>query len=546
MNKYFQKLAGKPIGHYAKKYGKHITTRLSNHLEGAIIGGALGAAGGYVKAKAEEQKHLYDERRKLKKQLALQKKTSSLNKVAEMVHKEAEAIREAISLSKQAMEPTRNFDELIEDHAGNIQKLHTATSALDNQFNNIPFLGVALYYLKRKFEKTADLEKLNIRDTAQSLIRLAKRQDIVLPQDKADAMVVEALKVYGKNPGHRAGNVLAGALLGLGAGGIGGFLAASRTHNPIPAAIAGGVVGTILGGLGGTAWSDVTLDKNVETYKSRVKDFLKSAAEKREHVRKRLRYSDYDPHATQGTVSAVAGLAGMLGSRVAGESLLGKLKQKGVTTKSTVKKFMKENPQMDVTFSPHKANKGLGIFGPRAHKDPLNPYYAPLKAFGGKKNFINSPVKNLDVAMHELGHAKDMAGKSKMRMLVPRILAPVAGTALTYKMLQNEDTAKYAPAGAILGASPTLLAEAQANRHAYNAILKHQGKGAARKFLKSIVSRNTASYWAVPLAVAAGTYAAGKMMHKNIKHEEKMGRPIPYRNSIEELRKKVDHAIKRG
>lgn len=448
------------------------------------------------------------------------------------------------------MNKVRNFEKILDEHNANEYKLQSATNSFAQAFDSLPFLNLLAYYIKRKFENTKELEKLNVRDTAQTLVRLAKSKSVILPQDKAEAMVKTAISIYTKNPEMPGVWGFTGGLIGLIVGGWAGLMAGSSFGMPIEGALGGGLLGATAGGFGGYGYSKLTsYDK--PTYEKVINQFLKKAAEKVKtpELKKKLRYSDYDPGATMGTTSAIAGVGGTVGSMVAGESSMGLVNKPGATTKGTVRRFLKDNPQLGVTFSPHKQNKGLkgvsdvwhlvGI--PRKFKkDKSNPYYFPTKAFGAKYNYINSPVRNLDVAMHELGHAKDLARRSKLGLIAPNLIAPIAGTAWTYKMLQNEDTVKYAPAGAIVGMAPTLLAEAQANRHGYNAIKKYQGKASANKFLKKIVTRNTGSYWAIPAALGAGSYLAGRLMHKNIRHEQKMGRPIPYRTSIEELTARVD------
>lgn len=72
MNKYLVKLAERTLKEHATRYGKRAVRKLTGHIESTIMGATLGATGGYLKAKAEEEKKKLEERRRKRAELRKQ------------------------------------------------------------------------------------------------------------------------------------------------------------------------------------------------------------------------------------------------------------------------------------------------------------------------------------------------------------------------------------------------------------------------------------------------------------------------------------------
>ena len=141
--------------------------------------------------------------------------------------------------------------------------------------------------------------------------------------------------------------------------------------------------------------------------------------------------------------------------------------------------------------------------GPQAHI-PFDKNIRPT-VYGSHNNGIQ---------MHELGHIKDMAGRSSKSYKLQDNALSLLGIGMAVHGIKNDNKTEAATGGAI-SVSPTIIKEFQANRHAYSAFKKHEGREVANKFIKQIASRNMLHY-ALPIAgVAAGTALATKLLHKN-------------------------------
>lgn len=196
----------------------------------------------------------------------------------------------------------------------------------------------------------------------------------------------------------------------------------------------------------------------------------------------------------------------------------------------TVRKFMKDNNlHKTTTFNTrtHNIDKngvGKGFMGKiyessvRAHSG--GPAFAPTRTTGAKKDFIigarkhGKPIKNSDILMHELGHAKDFQSFGKLKALSSFIKNPVTAATATVAALSNDKTRDYAPAVAAVPGLLILREEGAANYHAYNGIKAHKGASAANKFLKRTVPSQMGAYALSVAAPVAGAYIAKKLMDK--------------------------------
>jgi hypothetical protein len=143
-------------------------------------------------------------------------------------------------------------------------------------------------------------------------------------------------------------------------------------------------------------------------------------------------------------------------------------------------------------------------------------------------NFVNmkyegKTIKNLDVAAHELGHARDAMKFSKaknMATVAERSLRSVgAGHLAGAAMLQNEKTRDKAWVAPIVGHAATLRSEAAANYHGYKMLKQHGTAAMKRKFL-GMAGKNMIGYASKPAAGAAVMYAAGKLLNKMDKDDK--------------------------
>ena len=125
-----------------------------------------------------------------------------------------------------------------------------------------------------------------------------------------------------------------------------------------------------------------------------------------------------------------------------------------------------------------------------------------------KKNYIGMGSFNPDAAIHEMGHAVDFnTGNVKAKHLVSqvgrRLGGKLGGSIGAGLMLSNEKTRDYAWTAPIVASLPTMREEFMANKHGYDLINKHGGKG--RSFLP-LAAANLLGYAAAP-ALGAGTVA---------------------------------------
>lgn len=122
-----------------------------------------------------------------------------------------------------------------------------------------------------------------------------------------------------------------------------------------------------------------------------------------------------------------------------------------------------------------------------------------------------------DILAHELGHAASNQ-KNKVWSAIAhshgRAALGVGGAVGAVAALKDEDTEKYAPAIAAAGPGLILAEEANANRHAFNAIKKYQGKADAMKFFKKTAIPNQLNYGTMVAAAAGTAYAASKILHR--------------------------------
>jgi hypothetical protein len=209
------------------------------------------------------------------------------------------------------------------------------------------------------------------------------------------------------------------------------------------------------------------------------------------------------------------GSAGLGVSHLANTSLDKDLGSKGVGRVDTLRK-MKRDHKLDITASSKKAF-GMGRKAAGNKFDHYGPFYAH-KGFkdipgGPSRNYIHTGgTKNVGILAHELGHAvshKNVGTTSRVIQGVSRRGGAAAGLAGSVMLLNDKtkDKAWMAPAVVAL---PTLLEEGNANRHAYNAFKKHEGKHVANKFLKTIAAKNMVGYGAKTVGAAGALYAAGK------------------------------------
>lgn len=234
-----------------------------------------------------------------------------------------------------------------------------------------------------------------------------------------------------------------------------------------------------------------------------------------------------------------ANIPAIVGSHYVGQSLLTEgIKEQGAATKSTIKKTIRDN-NLNVTFSKnvHK-NIDHNFKGPKDimfHPDAvgnlrylIGPHYVHLEDQGYKKNQIyggGRNAKNLDVAMHELGHAMDFQkhGPLKRKALMAgheftQGKFGLATLAATSAMNTDDRTAPYAVLVPTAAYAPELRSELVANINAYKSIKKYQGRQAANKALKTL-GKSFGSYGFKAAGPIVGTALASHYLHR--KHEEK-------------------------
>lgn len=213
--------------------------------------------------------------------------------------------------------------------------------------------------------------------------------------------------------------------------------------------------------------------------------------------------------------------------------------------RSTLRKILRDNKDLNTTFSPRKAfgkndkayrssfaGRGPAFFSEEARqfahsmakkkysdpgfiKDKLNRNYVHM---GGIDPSSDRRIKNIDIALHELGHARDGIHLGKKLKLVEtkirRVSNRVPGSFIGGAMLQNDNTKDYAWTAPLIKAAPTLRSEAAANYHGYNMIKKHGTKAMQNKFLR-IAGKNMLGYSGGALASAAVLHGINKLTNKD-------------------------------
>jgi hypothetical protein len=205
----------------------------------------------------------------------------------------------------------------------------------------------------------------------------------------------------------------------------------------------------------------------------------------------------------------------------------------------TVRKFMRDNKMRGKTTFNHRMHNinKHGIRGDVA--DHLSaamkhggsgPAVYAADHFGGHGVFVGGvrqtkdgtnktrAIKNSDVIMHELGHAKDFSTHTKIKSIGTRIgrhpgssgVFSLASTAA----LSNEKTRDYAPAIAAIPSLAIMREEGAANYHAYQGIKAHKGAAGANKFLRHALKNNTLNYGLTVAAPVAAAYVGKKIMEK--------------------------------
>lgn len=248
--------------------------------------------------------------------------------------------------------------------------------------------------------------------------------------------------------------------------------------------------------------------------------------------------------ATIGTIGGV-GAMGVAGHH-ATKPLIKQMRSKGPMTKQELRRVLRHNKDVNVTFSAHKAfgdkataehfknmmsrhgpfyagdeirqrMHSFGVGGGKMYHKPMKKGFVNMKDFGGKKS-----VKDLTVALHEMGHAKDFhSGGNKYISALKRTghgastLAHQSGLGILAGgvMSLNDKTKDYAWAAPVVAAAPLLRSEAAANYHGYQMSKNHISKASRNHFLRT-AGKNMLGYGA-PVAAGAGViYAANKLMHR--------------------------------
>jgi hypothetical protein len=270
-------------------------------------------------------------------------------------------------------------------------------------------------------------------------------------------------------------------------------------------------------------------------------------------VQKSVEKKDRGFNPFRGVAAATAGavLASPLSmiSNHMGKGLLKKMDEPGSSDLGTVKKMMRDN-KLDVSFNhrnhaqskytPPKSGFSQGFAQSQvdnSRSGAHGPSFVPSKSLGGKKDFIGGVkkndmfgldahynnkkvIKNKDVIMHELGHAKyyQTHGKAK---LGARAFGSKIGAGLSGIALSSDKTKDYAAPITAAGQLPTLVDEGFANYHAFKGIKAHKGAAAAKNFLKTTVVKNTGNYWGAAATQVAGAYIGSKLLDIRKKHNDK-------------------------
>jgi hypothetical protein len=194
----------------------------------------------------------------------------------------------------------------------------------------------------------------------------------------------------------------------------------------------------------------------------------------------------------------------------------------------TIKKMIRDN-KLDVSFNTRKHNIGKAYSDDswihEQHRASIpahaNPVFMPgfgkvQKGFIGgvkDKGFFNADktvIKNKDVIMHELGHAKDFATHKNLKVGIHH--ASRLGGLASSLALTNKKTENYAVPIAAASTISTLRAEGMANYHAYKGIQAHKGTASANKFLKRLVPHQMGGYLGAAAGVVGGAVIAKKTL----------------------------------
>lgn len=242
-----------------------------------------------------------------------------------------------------------------------------------------------------------------------------------------------------------------------------------------------------------------------------------------------------DHHVLKGLAGgAGAFVGGVAASNASALPLIREIAQHHRFSQGALKKVMRDNKDLNVTFSPHKAMKRAT----QEHKDTFvkgldkaGPHYASedymKQVGGGHKAYVHNKysgreVKNHTVLMHELGHARDKAilkaknskavkGLGAAGLVARRLhLGTIAGTG----MLASEKYKDKAWIAPLVGSLHHIRSEAAANYHGHKIVSKHvpHMKG---KFGR-LAALNTLNALAMPITQSAILHHLG---HKKDKHE---------------------------
>lgn len=289
--------------------------------------------------------------------------------------------------------------------------------------------------------------------------------------------------------------------------------------------------------------------KSLETLQDIHKELQKKAAEEK----KKKEGSGFHPlHALGATI---AGSVASLPLALAGQHF-GKKTMEMVDTAEhagsdlhTVRKFMRDNKMRGKTTFNHRMHNinKHGVHGMAAEQmhsamgphGGTGPAMFNAKHAGGHGAFIagvrktdhatgkTHAIKNSDVIMHELGHAKDFATHTKLKgygtMVARHPGAAGAFGLATTAALSNEKTRDYAPAIAAIPGLAIMREEGAANYHAYKGIKAHKGAAGANKFLRHAVKNNMLNYGLTVAAPVAGAYVGKKLMERLHPKKKKEG-----------------------
>jgi hypothetical protein len=228
----------------------------------------------------------------------------------------------------------------------------------------------------------------------------------------------------------------------------------------------------------------------------------------------------------------------------------------GISDHGTVRKFMRDNGMgkhnTTLNHRSHISKKlPWEIRDHHRNSDSPSEYTHPATGehvVAGMRNKQNGKLRNMDVAMHELGHAKDFSTHVKIKNHLQRF-GNTKGAAMGLvgvAAMGNEHTRHYAPLAAALPGAAILRAEGMANYHAYKGIKAHKGAKAANKFLTHTVSKQMLPYAAAAAVVPAGLHAANKIIdYVNKKHGIHKEASMSDKKMAEEFHEDEKHDVKK-